>query len=584
MLKQPYITKFCEEDIQSMVKTIYDLGYPKDILIDYPNLFYMLPVTLKNRYKILEECGFNEVTPQLLLSYLNVMKQKTVGELRNHGLIPQFFNMENRLASCMTQWPTSLTTLIYGDVNLLTLHSLRLKIIQRYLELVIDLTEDEFLRGLKTYPTLQHRPLKAINETLVILQSKVAMPKYKIKSNLYLIHADPDNLTQILFKLRELGGIDIKDVIRMYPKLAAKNYSTLQEIKDILKKHGIGPEAQSRCFQVFTLSPKTVDERIIHAKTTPEFSIYINHPRFLKMILYNKTVLKRIINLKNQNKNCLSLNVLSGCSVRYESFEKAPGDRLGKGKDLVFAISQVLGSGFSTKNIRNRLRKHPFWINIPLIEVKDSYNRYKRKQKQSIGSARAKNSKWQFYERLRYLENTPSERQGRTSVEKEQQSSASVEKEVTNTSPGVEYEDTPHEAAYTSVHNTPSKELPGTSKSTQVRSNIPLSNSSEKSTVKNTKRKRQKEDEFIKFMKDREENRHRQLESLKSQESVDDISTFTKHIEMMLRKLSARSRVMAKTEIFNIVSKYEIRDIEDQTERPYTSSPSNSHIPTIAAL
>lgn len=53
---------------------------------------------------------------------------------------------------------------------------------------------------------------------------------------------------------------------------------------------------------------------------------------------------------------------------------------------------------------------------------------------------------------------------------------------------------------------------------------------------------------------------------------------------MMLRKLSARSRAMAKTEIFNIVSKYEITDIECQTERPYTSSPYNSHFPTIAAL
>lgn len=210
--------------------------------------------------------------------------------------------------------------------------------------------------------------------------------------------------------------------------------------------------------------------------------------------------------------------------------------------------------------------------------MRDSYNRYKRKQKQSTGSAApAKNSKWQFYERLRFLENTPSERQSCTSVEQEQQSSASVEKEVTNTSPGVEHEDTPHEAADSSVHNTPSKELPGTSKSTQERSNIPLSNS------KNTKRKRQKEDEFIKFMKDRQENRYRQLESLKSQESVDDISTFTKHIEMMLRKLSARSRAMAKTEIFNIVSKYEIGDIEGQTERPYTSSPYNSYFPTMAA-
>lgn len=214
--------------------------------------------------------------------------------------------------------------------------------------------------------------------------------------------------------------------------------------------------------------------------------------------------------------------------------------------------------------------------------IRDSYNRHKRKQKQSTGSAAPANSKWQFYERLRFLENTPLERQSCTSVEQEQQSSASVEKEVTNTSPGVEHEDTPHEAADTSVHNTPSKELPGTSKSTQERSNIPLSNSSEKPTAKNTKRKRQKEDEFIKFMKDRQENRNRQLESLKSQESVDDISTFTKHIEMMLRKLSARSRAMAKTDIFSIISKYEIADIDGQSERPFTSSSYKSYSPISA--
>ncbi|KAJ8721012.1 hypothetical protein PYW08_006477 [Mythimna loreyi] len=200
------------------------------------------------------------------------------------------------------------------------------------------------------------------------------------------------------------------------------------------------------------------------------------------------------------------------------------------------------------------VKAHAFRLGMPECKkwklIRDSYNRYKRKQKQSTGSAApAKNSKWQFYERLRFLENTPSERQSCTSVEQEQQSSASVEKEVTNTSPGVKHADTPHEAADTSVHNTPSKELPGTSQSTQEKSNIP-SNSS----AKNTKRKRPK-DEFIKFMKDRQENRNRQLESLKSQESVDDISTFIKHIEMMLRKLNARSRAMAKTEIFNIVSK-----------------------------
>ncbi|KAJ8728597.1 hypothetical protein PYW07_006293 [Mythimna separata] len=91
--------------------------------------------------------------------------------------------------------------------------------------------------------------------------------------------------------------------------------------------------------------------------------------------------------------------------------------------------------------------------------IRDSYNRYKRKQKSSTGSAApAKNSKWQFYERLRFLENTPSERQSSTSVDQEQQSSTSVVQEVTNTSSEVGHEDTPSVAADASVHNTISRD------------------------------------------------------------------------------------------------------------------------------
>lgn len=179
---------------------------------------------------------------------------------------------------------------------------------------------------------------------------------------------------------------------------------------------------------------------------------------------------------------------------------------------------------------------------------------------------------------MRFLENTPSDRQSSTSVDPEQQSSTSVVQEVTNTSSEVVQEDTPPVAADASVHNTILRELvepvPGTS--TQERS-IPQSKSSEKSTIKNTKRKRQKEDEFIKFMKDRHESRNSTLESLKcqGQESFDDISTFTKHIETMLRKLSARSRAMAKSEIFNIISKYEIGDIDGQGEQDGHQTPSD---------
>lgn len=369
-IKHPIITKLDESTVKALIRTVHELGYAEDVLIEEPVLFAMLPITIKYRHQILTECGFINVSPDLIASYLTVMKQKRIGDLRKSGSIPSILNIENRLASCMTQWPTSLTSSMWGDANQITLYSLRLQIIQRYLELMLDITSHEFSRGIVTYPTLKHRPLAVINETLTILQSQLVLPTRKIKSNFYLVHGDPENIKNIIFKLRSIGSIDIKEIIRKHPKIAMKNYNDLVEIRKILKEYKISDEAQRRCFEIYTLSSSTVRERMERAKGIPEFETFNNHPRFLKMIYFNNTAIKRLQKLYNNNKKCLSLNILSGSSAHYEVYEKAPGDRLGKCNDLVFCISQLLGKKYKNIDIRHVIKRHPFWINIPLIQVK----------------------------------------------------------------------------------------------------------------------------------------------------------------------------------------------------------------------
>lgn len=170
---------------------------------------------------------------------------------------------------------------------------------------------------------------------------------------------------------------------------------------------------------------------------------------------------------------------------------------------------------------------------------------------------------------MRFLENTPSERH----------SSTSVIEENTYISSQIGHEDTPPDFTDESVSVSQELEpVPGTFSSIPERT-MPLSESSEKSSTKKTTKRKKKDDDFITFLKERHENRNSQLELLRSQQPVDDISTFTKHIEMTLRKLSARSRAMAKNEIFSIVSKYEIGDIDGHSEHPHTSSSYNSYSP-----
>ncbi|XP_063369612.1 transcription termination factor 5, mitochondrial-like [Cydia amplana] len=368
-LKQPYVNKLDEATLKGLIETVTDLGFTKDVIINDPQMFSIMPITLRFRHKVLEECGFKNITPKLLLTYLTIMKQKTIGYLKSSGELPNI-DVEKRLASCLTQWPTSLINLTFGDNRETTLYSLRLKILQRYLELVLDLSEDEFQRGIKTYPTIKHRPLQTINETLNLLQSVVMIPDKKIKANLYLVHVDPENLKQIIYKFRFIGGIDVKEVLRLHPKLATKKYDAMLEIRNILQEYGISDEAQRRCFDIYTLSPATIRERLEEAKSIPEFQAFSNHPRFLKIIHYKNTAMNRLKNLYDNRKQCLSLNVLSGSSAHYEVFQNSPGDRLGKGKDLVFCITESLGNVYSPNQICKMVKKHPFWFNVPLVQVK----------------------------------------------------------------------------------------------------------------------------------------------------------------------------------------------------------------------
>ncbi|KAK5637785.1 hypothetical protein RI129_000032 [Pyrocoelia pectoralis] len=194
--------------------------------------------------------------------------------------------------------------------------------------------------------------------------------------------------------------------------------------------------------------------------------------------------------------------------------------------------------------------------------IKDSYNRYKRKQKHPTGSAApAKNSKWHFFERLRFLDNTPSQRQSSTNIMEENTTSEVADADT--------YTEVTHEIDLVQDTPTPLREVvptPGTSITTQERS-TPLSANSDKPAKKILKRNRQ-DDEFIKFLKERQESRNIQLHAC--QQPVDEISTFSKHIEMSLRKLSERSKAMAKNEIFSIISKYEMADIDVHLRPPNT--------------
>ncbi|KAL1490059.1 hypothetical protein ABEB36_012803 [Hypothenemus hampei] len=171
--------------------------------------------------------------------------------------------------------------------------------------------------------------------------------------------------------------------------------------------------------------------------------------------------------------------------------------------------------------------------------IRDSYNRYKRKRKCITGSAsKSKTSKWDFFERLRFLERVPIERNTESSIQQINDKEDS-----------------------------------------QPLSEVPQPPPSRARSTRPSRRTIKHHDELLQFMKEREESRQKLIKGLSqtnNQDIDDDVTTFANHVKSVLTKLSPRLKLDAKNEIFATLSKYEKLHLDIQEERPTSTHESTT--------
>lgn len=113
-----------------------------------------------------------------------------------------------------------------------------------------------------------------------------------------------------------------------------------------------------------------------------------------------------------------------------------------------------------------------------------------------------------------------------------------------------------------------------------IPNNTPTTNHTDiRSEKKNRKRKRTNEfnTSLIKFWQDKEKTMQEQMKLLQSKQALvdrEEVKSFCAHIESVLFKLSPALRVVAKTKLFNILTEYEMKSLEENdtsnTSQPIT--------------
>lgn len=352
------------------LSTLKKLGIAEFDWKRYPNIFKIHPQTLEHHGLLLLEGGFKRLNAPLMINYFKIVKN-TVHDLKLLGHIKPITSVSHSFLQQLGSFPAhkfDLDKLEEADMKFIDIYNLILK---HFLLWRLETTESELLRIMNTYQRIKHKSLKYVSWTLDILEKDIGFSKEKILNHGYLIHSYPYNTLDTLNRVPVLCGMDIKTVLNRYPKIIMTVTDTIIQIQALLKAHNIPDEAVHRRGDIFTLGADSLRKRLMKMETVPEFKAYSNSPRVVQLVHYQRKASERILQLKELQRQCMSVHVLTSPDSFFQRYTQEHEDR-SSGHDIINLLSPKLGVDDST--LRKSMRRHPFWCHVSLVALLDTLN------------------------------------------------------------------------------------------------------------------------------------------------------------------------------------------------------------------
>lgn len=267
-------------------------------------------ITLQNHREVLLECGFTKVDASSLVKYIVIMN-KSVKILKNLYYIPFDLNVPAHMASYLN---VELPTVLPADTPIKQMRQMVLNVCLRR---DVGMTDADLRKLWKVYHSMRHKSYQSIYRMIKLLKNELHFSNERIIGNLFVLYGDPDNVENILSQ-KKLGGIDVRELLNKRPKIMMSPCTTLLQTEMYMREFGIDNLAVSKCIEVFTLSPNTVQERLRDLKKVEEFDVLLSHPRILRLVHYQMKARARLEYLKQLKVKCVSLHVLSSSSETFE--------------------------------------------------------------------------------------------------------------------------------------------------------------------------------------------------------------------------------------------------------------------------
>ncbi|XP_047523266.1 transcription termination factor 5, mitochondrial-like isoform X1 [Pieris napi] len=373
---EPNLSKITSDSLKTSLGVLKKFDITPEEACHNPHLLCINIISLDNYGEILKECGFIKILPIHLIRYNTTVKSRTISHLKKEGLIREVANLEETLLDIFQEWPInekSLKKFSDSTTNILTI---RMSVLERYLQWRLSITSDDFAKYCKHYLPLKHRPMNDIRQSLELAENVIKLDRNCIIRNGCIISSDPVNTKLILDNVESLAGIDIKEAIKMVPALLKNNYKALLDIKDLLKEYQISEDAQRRCLRVYCMNPDSVRERLEDLGGMKEYKILSSNPRILSMVVHQKKVLHRLLKFQSAKKQCFSLNSLISSRNIFNSYMTSFGSKVCS-RDIAILILTTL-NGTNQKLLINDLRRHKYWLHTALNVIYENICMLKR--------------------------------------------------------------------------------------------------------------------------------------------------------------------------------------------------------------
>ncbi|XP_013110499.2 transcription termination factor 5, mitochondrial [Stomoxys calcitrans] len=367
--KHPELKTLRSKDIINTNRILGKLSFTLEDILSKPMILYTNEMTIENRYIVLKECGFENITISLLSKFVSAMN-RTIATLKSQNHIPFETDVVERLRGTFTDIELKLPAEWDQQVEEIHLKILRQRILNCYLQQKLMATPSDLEKIWKTYGRLRHKSFYSVQSIVDVLHNELKFSNERIIKNGFLLYGDAENVRRIIEEKPNIAGHNIRELLYKRPKIMMTSCDALLTTLKHIKHYGIGEDAILRCLEILTLGPDTVLERLKDLNEVEEFKVLSTNPRVLRLVHYQNKARLRLDYLNQLKVRCASLHILSCGSEAFAKFARDGSDRT-KGRDNVVYLSKVMNK--PENDLRNILSRHPNWCHIPATQVKNCY-------------------------------------------------------------------------------------------------------------------------------------------------------------------------------------------------------------------